>query len=54
DPHYLSREIIQHLKQQDGEIHMDPIQDFNGAQRATFPEDPMSSDPTLMFSQPHS
>ncbi|XP_073676779.1 stimulator of interferon genes protein [Garra rufa] len=70
DPHYLSREIIQHLKQQDGEIHMDPIQEltnevhavpeegpigrFNGAQRAIFLEDSMSSDPTLMFSQPNS
>ncbi|KAL1261712.1 hypothetical protein QQF64_006977 [Cirrhinus molitorella] len=70
DPHYLSREIIQHLKQQDGEIHMDPIQElpnevhpvleegpighFNGVQRATFPEVSMSSEPTLMFSQPNS
>ncbi|XP_052429710.1 stimulator of interferon genes protein [Carassius gibelio] len=67
DPHYLSREIIQHLKQQDREIHMNPIQElpnevhpvpeegpirnFNGAHH---PEDPISNDPTLMFSQPHS
>ncbi|KAF4105065.1 stimulator of interferon genes protein [Onychostoma macrolepis] len=70
EPHYLSREIIQHLKQQDGEIHMDPIQElpnevhpvpeegpirnFNVAHHATYPEDPMSNDPTLMFSQPQS
>lgn len=70
DPHYLSREIIQHLKQQDREIHMDPIQEqtneihpvpeegpikyFNGVRHATYPEDPISNDPTLMFSQPQS
>ncbi|CAM4617152.1 unnamed protein product [Leuciscus chuanchicus] len=71
DPHYLSREIIQHLKQQDGEIHMDPIQEespneafpvpeegqirnFRGALSATFPEDQMSREPTLMFSLPQS
>uniref|UniRef100_A0A8C1KCR2 Stimulator of interferon genes protein n=1 Tax=Cyprinus carpio TaxID=7962 RepID=A0A8C1KCR2_CYPCA len=70
DPHFLSREIIQHLKQEDGEIYMDPIQEppnevhpvpeegpvgnFNGALRGTFPEDPVSSNPTLMFSQPQS
>ncbi|XP_067238335.1 stimulator of interferon genes protein [Chanodichthys erythropterus] len=70
DPHYLSRVIIQHLKQQDGEIHMDPIQEtpnkihpvpeegqirnFKGALYATFPEDQMSSEPTLMFSPPQS
>ncbi|XP_051505290.1 stimulator of interferon genes protein [Myxocyprinus asiaticus] len=28
DPHYLSKEIIQHLKQQNGEIHMDPVQEL--------------------------
>nr|AQY10109.1 stimulator of interferon genes [Mylopharyngodon piceus] len=70
DPHYLSRVIIQHLKQQDGEIHMDPIREppneihpvpeegqirnFKSALYATFPEDPMSSEPTLMFSPPQS
>ncbi|XP_056106202.1 stimulator of interferon genes protein [Rhinichthys klamathensis goyatoka] len=70
DPHQLSREIIQHLKQQDGEIHMDPIReppneaypvpeegqigDFNGALFAAFPEGQMSSAPSLMFSLPQS
>ncbi|XP_043112796.1 stimulator of interferon genes protein [Puntigrus tetrazona] len=70
DPHYLSREIIQNLKQQDGEIHMEPIRElpnevhpfqeegsienFNDVHHAAYPEDPMSNDPTLMFSQPQS
>ncbi|XP_067313166.1 stimulator of interferon genes protein isoform X2 [Pseudorasbora parva] len=70
DPHYLSREIIQHLKQQDGEIHMDPIREplnqvhpvqedgqirnFKSELPAAFPEEQMSSEPTLMFSPPQS
>lgn len=62
ESHYLSREIIQHLKQQEGEIHMNPVQenlvyplqegfmrDFNA-----IAEDPMSSLPTLMLSLPGS
>uniref|UniRef100_A0A672MUB7 Stimulator of interferon genes protein-like n=1 Tax=Sinocyclocheilus grahami TaxID=75366 RepID=A0A672MUB7_SINGR len=69
-PEMIKIEIIQHLKQQDGEIHMDhiqeppnevqpvpeegPIGNINGALRANFPEDPVSSNPTLMFSQPQS
>nr|WBK62796.1 MITA [Cyprinidae sp. EPC] len=63
DPHQLSREIIQHLKQQDGEIHMDPIREppnevypvpEEGALSAAFPEGQMSSAPSLMFSLPQS
>ncbi|KAI7801604.1 stimulator of interferon [Triplophysa rosa] len=64
EAHYLSREIIQHLTQQEGEIHMNPIQenlvhplpekgvmrDVHGAAA----EDQMSSNPTLMFSLPGS
>lgn len=63
ESHYLSREIIQHLKQQEGEIHMNSVQenlvyplqegfmrDFNGA----VAEDQMSSFPTLMLSLPGS
>ncbi|KAK7137647.1 hypothetical protein R3I94_013333 [Phoxinus phoxinus] len=68
DPHHLSREIIQNLKQQDGEIHMDPIREppnevypvpeegqigsFKGALSAAFPEGQTSSVPSLMFSLP--
>ncbi|XP_005157178.1 stimulator of interferon genes protein isoform X1 [Danio rerio] len=66
DPHYLSRELFQNLKQQDGEIFMDPTNEVhpvpeegpvgncNGALQATFHEEPMSDEPTLMFSRPQS
>lgn len=66
DPHYLSRELFQHLRQQDGEIYMDPpnevhpvpeegpVGNCNGALRNTFHEEPVSDDPTLMFSSPQS
>lgn len=46
------------IQEQVNEVHPVPEEGptgrLNGAQRAAFPEDPMSSDPTLMFSQPHS
>lgn len=66
DPHYLSRELFQHLRQQDGEIYMDPpnevhpvpeegpVGNCNGALRNTFHEEPVSDNPTLMFSSPQS
>lgn len=31
-----------------------PIRNFNGVHHATYQEDPISNDPTLMFSQPQS
>ncbi|XP_065119946.2 stimulator of interferon genes protein [Paramisgurnus dabryanus] len=68
EPHYLSREIIKHLNQQKGEIHMNPVQehehlghplpeegavaDFNRNLDGAFSEDQMNSLPTLMFSLP--
>ncbi|XP_052006081.1 stimulator of interferon genes protein [Xyrauchen texanus] len=72
DPHYLSREIIQHLQQQNGEIYMDPVQElpqdravhpvpeegpmrnFYAAVGGPISEEPLSSIPTLMFSEPRS
>ncbi|KAA0709680.1 Stimulator of interferon genes protein [Triplophysa tibetana] len=64
EPHYLSREIIQHLTQQEGEIHMNPVQENlvhtlpeEGVMRDVYGaagEDQMSSYPSLMFSIPQS
>lgn len=46
------------IQEQTNEIHPvpeeGPVKFFNGVRHATYPEDPISNDPTLMFSQPQS
>ncbi|KAK3558564.1 hypothetical protein QTP86_021009 [Hemibagrus guttatus] len=59
DPHYLSMEIIRHLEQQKHEIPMDMLEELPQPvfeQGVNFPhqEEPLSSLPSLMISQPHS
>ncbi|XP_058264867.1 stimulator of interferon genes protein isoform X2 [Hemibagrus wyckioides] len=59
DPHYLSTEIIRHLQQQKREIPMDILEELPqpvAEQGVNFhhQDEPLSSLPSLMISQPHS